>query len=208
MTGDAGAEPVVHFYFDFISPFGYLASLRIDELAARHGYRTQWHSFLTGVTIMKVMGLPPVPKTPLKSAYAQRDARRYCRRHGIELGRAFGQEPANPLPAGRIFHWLRAHRPDTAKPVARNLFHAYWIEDRDIGDLDVALGCAQAGGADIADLRAALDDGSAAALLREATDDAVAKGVFGSPFFRVGDEPFFGVEKMELLEEWLQQGPW
>jgi 2-hydroxychromene-2-carboxylate isomerase len=208
MSAGAAEKPVIHFYFDFISPFGYLASLRIDDLAARNGYATDWHSFLTGVTIMKVMGLPPVPKTPLKSAYAQHDARRYCRRHGIELGRAFGREPSNPLPAGRIYHWLRNHRPDAAKPVARNLFHAYWIEDRDIGDPDVALACAEAGGADMSALIAALADGSAAKLLRDATDDAVAKGVFGSPFFRVGDEPFFGVEKMELMEEWLQQGPW
>ena len=208
MTEGSAGSPVVRFYFDFISPFGYLASLRIDDLAARHGFRTEWHSFLVGITVMKVMGLPPVPKTPMKGAYARRDAERYCRRHGIALGRTFGTEPANPLPAGRIFHWLRRHRPEIARTVAKALFRAYWIEDRDIGDIEVALACASSAGADIDALRAALEDGTAAALLRTATEDAIANGVFGSPFFLVGDEPFFGVEKMELLEDWLESGGW
>ncbi len=58
-------QRIVHFYFDFLSPFGYFGSLRIDGLAAAHGYDVEWHPMLLGVSVMKVMGLPPIAELPL-----------------------------------------------------------------------------------------------------------------------------------------------
>ncbi|MGX1307611.1 2-hydroxychromene-2-carboxylate isomerase [Amorphus suaedae] len=201
------AQPI-EFYFDFISPFGYFASLRIDDLAARHGRTADWSSMLVGVSILKVMGLKPIPQTPLKGEYARRDAERYCRRHGIALGRSLGQPPANPLPAGRTFHWLKTHDPDRAKPIARALLDAYWVKDVDIGALETVLDIASDCGADRALLADAHAGREAADLLRVAVDASLAKGVFGSPFVIVDGEPFFGVEKLELMEEWLATGGW
>lgn len=208
MTPDDAAVPV-EFHFDFISPFGYFASLRIDELAARHGRAADWSSMLVGVSVLKVMGLKPIPQTPLKGDYARRDAERYCRRHGIALGRPLGgKPPANPLPAGRTFHWLKAHQPELAKPAARALLDAYWLEDADIGDPDLVLDIAAGCGADRDALAAGHASGEAADLLKAAVDASLAKGVFGSPFVIVDGEPFFGVEKLELVEEWLATGGW
>lgn len=198
----------LEFHFDFISPFGYFASLRIDELAAAHGYRADWQSMLTGVAILKVMGLKPVPATPLKGDYARREAERYCRRHGIVLGRRFGETPANPLAAGRTFHWLKSHRPDMAHTAAQAIFAAYWREGRDLGDLSLVVDIATDCGADRGALQAAHDSGEASDLLRQAVDRSLEKGVFGSPFFIVDGEPFFGVDKMELMEEWIVAGGW
>ena len=70
-------EPL-EFYFDFISPFGYFASLRIEDIAARHGRTVNWNPMLLGVTVVKVMGLRPVMETPLKSDYLERDVMRYA----------------------------------------------------------------------------------------------------------------------------------
>jgi len=202
------AQPIA-FHFDFISPFGYFASLRIDDLGARYGRDVDWSSMLVGVSVLKVMGLKPIPQTPLKGDYARRDAERYCRRHGISLGRSLGgQPPANPLPAGRTFHWLKAHDPDRAKPVARALLDAYWLRDADIGDLDLVLDLAAGCGADRAALRTGHDSGEAGTLLKAAVDASLAAGVFGSPFVIVDGEPFFGVEKLELVDEWLKTGGW
>ena len=63
----------LEFYFDFLSPFGYLASLRVDELAQAHGYKARWRSMLLGVSVLKVMGMKPLPQTPLKGPYLRRD---------------------------------------------------------------------------------------------------------------------------------------
>lgn len=206
MTG----EPPIEFYFDFISPFGFFASLRIDALAARYGREADWRSMLIGVSILKVMGLKPVTETPLKGAYAKRDAERYCRRHGIVLSPPLGPErtPSSPLAAGRAFHWLKRHRPEAAKPVARAILAAYWQQGVDIGPPETVVRLAAEAGADPAALAEGLASGEAAALLRAAVEESLAAGVFGSPFFIVDGEPFFGVEKMELLEEWLATGGW
>lgn len=202
------AQPPIEFYFDFISPFGFLASLRIDDLAARYGRNTDWTSMLVGVSVLKVMGLKPVPQTPLKGAYSRRDAERYCRRHGIKLGRSLGEAPANPLPPGRSFHWVKVHEPALAKPVAEALLKAYWREGCDIGQIETAIAIARDAGADAHGLRAGHESGEASDLLRKAVAASLAKGVFGSPYVIIDGEPFFGLEKLELVEDWLAAGGW
>lgn len=199
---------MIEFHFDFISPFGFFASLRIDEIGARHGYATDWQSMLVGISVLKVMGLKAIPATPLKGEYARNDAERYCRRHGIELARPFGETPANPLPAGRSFHWARKHAPEQAKALAKAIFAAYWLEGRDIGSLDLVLDLAGHHGIDRSALAEGHASGEASDLLRGAVDRSLEKGVFGSPFFIVEGEPFFGVEKLELMEEWIEAGGW
>lgn len=198
----------VEFYFDFISPFGFLASLRIDELATRHEYSVDWQSMLVGVSVLKVMGLKPIPQTPLKGEYSRLDAERYCRRHGIALARTLGEAPANPLAAGRCFHFLKHNYPGLAEPVARAIFAAYWLEGRDIGEQSLILDIASEHGADRHALALAYQSGEASNLLKTAVDASLEKGVFGSPFFLVNGEPFFGLEKMELMEEWMASGGW
>jgi len=198
----------LEFYFDFISPFGWLASLRVDELAARHGFETRWQSMLLGVSVLKVMGMKPLRQYPLKGDYLKHDFLRYIRRHTIKTARDLDSAPANPLAAGRIFHIVDAYDTALAKTVAHQLLHAYWGEARDIGDADLAIGVASQAGADRNRLKEALASGEGDQLLRSAVDRSIARGVFGSPFFILSDEPFFGLEKMELLEEWLSQAGW
>jgi 2-hydroxychromene-2-carboxylate isomerase len=202
------AHPI-DFYFDFISPFGYFASLRIDALGAAHGRHVSWHSMLLGVSVLKVMGLKPLLEIPLRGDYLKRDAARYMRRHGISIKRAIDSPPSNPLFAGRAFHWLRHNAPDRARNAAAALFAAYWVEDIDLDTPDRV--AAIAGMGSEADRRAVLDGiagPEGAALLRQAVDASLARGVFGSPSFIVDGELFFGVEKLELVAEWLACGGW
>ena len=209
MTAKPQPAPLL-FYFDFISPFGFLASLRIDALAVKYGREADWRSMLTGVSVLKVMGLKPIPETPLKGPYALRDAERYCRGHGIVLSPPLGsgRVQSRPLAAGRAFHWLRRHDPERAKPVAKRLLRAYWQEGVDIGTPETVTAIAASEGVDRAALGAAFDSGEAALLLRAAVDESLEAGVFGSPFFIVDGEPFFGLEKMEFMEDWLEKGGW
>ena len=72
MSIAANSGVPIEFYFDFISPFGYFASLRIDALAGRHGRRVDWYAIRLGVSVVKVMGLKPLLETPLKGAYLVR----------------------------------------------------------------------------------------------------------------------------------------
>ena len=181
----------LEFYFDFISPFGYLASLRVDEMARAHGWETRWRSMLLGVSVLKVMGMKPLPQTPLKGPYLRRDLARYLRRHGLTLGRDLDRPPANPLPAGRAFHALDAQDPVLAKRVAQALLHAYWIEDRNIGQPEVTASIAGSAGADAGRMIDAISGGEGDRRLRVAVDASLSKGVFWFAVFPGGRRALF-----------------
>ncbi|MGE4335860.1 MAG: 2-hydroxychromene-2-carboxylate isomerase [Pigmentiphaga sp.] len=201
------AEPI-HFWFDFISPFGYLASLRIDDLAARHGREALWHPLLLGVTVLQIMGLKPIPDTPLKGDYAVRELLRYQRRHGQVIGRDLFRPPMAPLPPARLMAGLLRLEPAQAKPFARAVLKAYWREGREIRGAEALQSIGKEAGIPAALLARAGDNELARDALRDEMDQAVARGVFGSPFVIVDDEPFFGVDKFELIDEWLARGGW
>lgn len=198
----------IRFWFDFISPYGYLASLRIDELAARHGRTVDWRPLLVGVTVLRTMGLKPLMDTPLKKDYVLREIARYTRRHGVTLRRDVAARPMNPLPSARALAWLRAHAPPHAKPFARAVFHAVWAAGVDVVERDALIDCARRSGTPPALIDAAIEAPDAGALLRAEVQGAIDAGAFGSPFVIVDDEPFFGVDKFELIDEWLARGGW
>ncbi|MBN9527167.1 MAG: 2-hydroxychromene-2-carboxylate isomerase [Alphaproteobacteria bacterium] len=196
------------FYFDFISPFGYLASLAVPDFAARHGAEADWRSMLLGISVLKVQGGRPLLEVPLKGPYIQRDAYRYARRHGIVFGRRIDAPPSRPIAAARAFTWLRERRPALAVPAAQAIFAAYWDRAEDISEPAQVIGILDRADLDTAGLAEAFASGEAADLLKAAIDASIAAGVFGSPFFLVGEEPFFGLEKMPVLGEWLDEGGW
>jgi 2-hydroxychromene-2-carboxylate isomerase len=207
VTADVG-EKCVDFYFDFISPFGFFASLQIDALAARHGYAVRWRSMLIGVSVLKVMGMKPLLETPLKGPYTVRDADRHSRKLGLQLGRKVDDPLVDPRPAGKAFNWMQKHEPLRSKAFAQGVFHAYWMQGKDIAHAQVLSDVLADVCPDRAGDIAAMQGEEAAALLRQSVDASLARGVFGSPFFLVGDEPFFGVEKLGQLDEWLGSGGW
>lgn len=197
----------MQFHFDFISPFGYFASLRIDALAAKYGREVEWRSMLLGVSVLKVMGMKPLMQTPLKGEYLRREFARYVRRHGLAMKRGADDPGMDPRSSGRAFHWTLAHRPELAKPLARAIFHHYWVEGEDLSTPEsvAALGPA---GLDQQRLLEAIRGDESGRLLRAAVEQSMQLGVFGSPTVLVDGELFFGVESFATLEEWLACGGW
>ena len=196
------------FYFDFISPDGYFASLRIDELAARHGRSVDWRPMLLGVAVLKVMGLKPLLDTPLKGDYIRRDVLRHARRHGIRLGRDLNASVGNPLPAARAFYWVRQHHRELAPAMAKALFHAFWAEGRDLSTPEAVGAIALPTGLTAGDVIAGAGSDEAATLLRNAVSASIEAGIFGSPTIVADGEPFWGADRLEDVEEWLATGGW
>jgi 2-hydroxychromene-2-carboxylate isomerase len=196
------------FYFDFISPFGYFASLRIDALARKYGREAHWRSMLVGVTVLKVMGYKPLLETPLKGDYIRREFARYVRRHGLRLKRAADDPMMDPRASGRAFHWTRAHHPELAKPLAQAIFHRYWVEGEDLSTAEAVAGIELPPGLDRAVLIEAIRGEESGKLLRSAVEESMKLGVFGSPTVVVDGELFFGVESFASLEDWLARGGW
>jgi 2-hydroxychromene-2-carboxylate isomerase len=201
------AKPI-QFYFDFISPFGYFASLRIDELARRYGLEVEWQSMLVGVSVLKVMGIPAIVDLPLKGPYIVNDARRYARRHRVAFERPSSCATSRPVEAGRVFAWAREIDPAAAKRLAAEIFGSYFVGCLDIAQDSVLSKCVNDAGLSWRAFEAARAEGTPSALLRRNVDASIRDGVFGSPFFIVDGEPFFGLEKLPVVEEWLGTGGW
>lgn len=194
-------EPL-HLHIDFISPYGYFASLRVEALAARHGRSVAWHPLLLGVTVLKTMGLKPLMDTPLKGDYTARDLQRYAREHGLAMKRQPRDPVMNPLPCARALAWVNRHEPARAAELVHTLYRAYWAEGL---DLSTPAALAPLLGEPIAQAAAS---GEAAELLRAEVEASLAQGVFGSPTLLIDGEPFWGVDKLEQAERWLQRGGW
>lgn len=198
----------IQFYFDFISPFGYFASLRIDELARRHGREAEWTSMLLGVSVLKVMGIPAIASLPLKGPYVINDAKRYARQHQVEFERSGPAPISRPVEAGRAFAWAKEIDQAAAKRLAALIFRSYFVGCLDIAEDRVLRSCVTQAGLSWKAFEAARAEGTPAALLRRNVDCSIQRGVFGSPFFIVDGEPFFGLEKLPVVEEWLSAGGW
>ena len=204
------ARPI-DFYFDFISGYGYFASLRIEQIAARHGRSVNWHSMLLGVSVMKVMGLKPLLETPLKGDYVRTDAARYQRRHGLVLARKVSDPMMDPRPAARAFYWVKRHHPGRQAAFAHGVYDRYWRLGKDLSDpAEIAA---------VADANPALGLAGTALCAGQASDEArndlrtavaasIESGVFGSPFIRVDGEPFWGSDRLDLVDDWLARGGW
>ena len=199
---------VLHFYFDFISPYGYFASLRIEELAARHGREVEWHSMLLGVSVLKVMGLKPLLDTPLKGDYVRRDVRRYIRMHALPIARNVDSPVTDPLPAARAFHWVKQQRPQATAAMAHAIYAAIWAQGRDLSSAAAVAAIELPAGIDPAWLKAGIESDEARTLLRTAVDASLKAGIFGSPTVVVDGEPFWGVDRLSDVDAWLSTGGW
>jgi 2-hydroxychromene-2-carboxylate isomerase len=196
-------EPL-QFHFDFSSPYGYLASERIEALAARHQRAVLWQPMLLGA-VFKITGTQPLTSVPLKGEYTRRDLPRTARHHDI----AFRMPSKFPIPtqsAARLVVWQRGLDATRCAPLVKALYRAYFVDDRDISDPDVAAAVAAESGADRGAARAAIDDPSIKDALKRDVDAAIAAGVFGSPFVIVDGEPFWGLDRFDQIDRWLATG--
>ena len=196
----------IDFYFEFASPYGYLASTQIEDLGARHGRAVAWHPIMLGAAF-KETGARPLTQTPLKGPYLRQDVPRFARLLGVPFKEP-PVMPANSLAASRAFVWLEPDDPGLAKRLAQAIFHAHWGEGRDIGAPEQVAQIAVPLGIERAALLEALADPSIKDLLKQATVSAIGRGVFGSPFIFIDGEPFWGADRLDQVDAWLARGGW
>ena len=198
------ADPI-DFYFDYSSPYGYFAAMKIDDFAARHGRGVNWKPILLGA-VFKVTGAQPLPTLPLKGAYALRDIVRSARFHGVDYRHPTKFPIASQAPA-RAFYWLNDRDPALARKLAQTLYQAYFVEDRDISSPEITAEVAATLGLQRDEVLAALNDTAVKDKLKNEVEAAIKLGVFGSPYVVIDGEPFWGIDRFDQIERWLARGP-
>lgn len=200
------SDTPIEFYFDFNSPYGYIAAHLLDDLAAKHGRTVDWKPILLGA-IFKVTGGKPLPEQPMKGEYHERDFVRSATLHGVEFNFP-SSFPFSPVAASRAVYWAKDQAPQNGRKLGLALYQAALRDDRDISSPEVVASVASEAGLDKEAVLAALQDGEVKARLMREVEEAIGKGVFGSPYVIVDGEPFWGVDRLDQVDRWLATGGW
>jgi 2-hydroxychromene-2-carboxylate isomerase len=191
------------FYFDFSSPYGYLASERVEALAQKHDLDLQWHAIALGF-IFPLTGQQPVVNVPLMRDYFLHDVQRCARDNALAYHHP-DVFPVGTVAACRTFYWLKQHHPALLIPFTHAVYRAYFTQGEPIASADDVASVAVRAGLQPDGLTQASQDPAVKAATKNAIDDAVARGVFGSPYFLIGDEPFWGNDRIEQIDRYLSE---
>ena len=189
----------IEFFFDFGSPTTYLAHTQMPRLAADSGARIHYVPMLLG-GVFKATGNQSPVMVPAKGRWMGGDLKRFARRYGVPF--VFNPHfPINTLTLMRGAVGLQMRQPERFMPYVDTVFHAMWVEPVNLGDPALLAAALQAAGFDAEAFMALVGDAEVKAKLIANTEAAVARGVFGAPTCFVGDEMFFGQDRLDFVRE-------
>jgi len=191
--------PSLEFFFDYVSPFAYLANSQVPALIERTGAQLVYRPMLLG-GVMQASGNSPPFTVPAKGRYVGTDANRWARRYGIPM------EP-NPFFPIKTILPLRAAlvllEEGGFPEYHEGVFRAMWSEAANVGEAEAVTAVLEKAGLDAAHVLARCSEPALKEALKQNTAEAVERGAFGAPTFFVGDEMFFGNDRLDFVEEAL-----
>ena len=190
------------FYFDFGSPASYLAYTQLPALCRDTGAALVWKPMLLG-GVFQATGNHSPATIPAKGAYTFTDFGRFAKRYGVPL-QYNPHFPINTLMLMRGAVGVQLREPARFEPYVAAVFRAIWVDAQNLNDPATVASVLQAAGFDPAALLALTQDAGVKDRLKAATQEAVARGVFGAPTFFVGDQMFWGQDRLDFVKEALQ----
>ena len=190
----------IEFFWDCGSPYTYLASTQIEQLARDNGAELRWRPFLLGGAFQATGNRMPAA-IPAKGKYLFDDVKLWARFYGVPF-RFPQQFPINTLAAQRA--GVAAARMGKGPEFARSVMHAHFGEGRDVSQPDELKACARTAGLDGDALLAQTQEQAVKDELKANTEEAVRRGAFGAPTFFVGEAMFWGNDRLDLMQAWLQ----
>ena len=190
--------PTIDYYVSTISPFAYLAGDRLERIAESHGADIRYKPLDILTLFQRTGGVPPAERHPSRQAYRLQELRRQAAKRGMPINLQPAHFPTNPAPSSYAVITAQKDGAGDLGALVRNLLAACWAEERDIAEDAVIRDCLERAGFD-PDLA---DKGllSGAETYAANLEDAVAAGVFGAPFYVVGEERFWGQDRLEDLD--------
>lgn len=190
------------FHFDFGSPNAYLSHRVIPDIEARTGATFAYVPILLG-GVFKMTGnqspMAAFKDIRNKLSYERREMERFIRRHKLTAFRMNPHFPVNTLLVMRAA--VAAEREGVLKPYAETVFRAMWEDGKKMDDPAIVVSTLKEGGLDAERLIARANDQDVKDKLLADTQASVERGTFGAPTFFVGDEIFFGKDRLRDVEE-------
>jgi 2-hydroxychromene-2-carboxylate isomerase len=187
----------VEFFFDFGSPTSYLAYTQLPKIAAECGATLVWRPMLLG-GVFKATGNASPVTVPAKGRWMFQDISRWAKRYAVPLAMN-PHFPINTLALMRGAVGLQMRRPADFEAYVDAVFRAIWAEPCNMGDAAVMAQTLQRAGFDVDAVLALINDPEVKARLVANTDEAVARGVFGAPTMFVGEQMYFGQDRLEFV---------
>jgi 2-hydroxychromene-2-carboxylate isomerase len=192
----------IDFYFDFPSPYAYLAHTQLPKIAAEHGATISYHPFRI-LELMKIVGNRPTTiECKNKSRYSSADLQRWTHRYRVEFARNPHYRTINFAELGRGA--LVAIEDGRGAAYATAIFSAIWAKQADLSQPSVTTDVLNAAGFDAPRLLERANAEAVVAQLDAETSAAAERGVFGAPTLFVGDEMFFGNDRLDFVVEALR----
>jgi 2-hydroxychromene-2-carboxylate isomerase len=190
------------FYFDVGSPAAYLAWTQMPTLAKATGATVHYKPFLLGGAFQATGNRSPA-EVPAKARWMNTDLERFAKRYGVPF-RHNPFFPVNTLTLMRAALGLQMRQPDRLLPYGDAMYKAMWVDGRNMNEpVEVGRALHEAG-FDPQAVLALSQDPEVKERLKTETRQAVARGVFGAPTFFVGDQMFWGQDRMDFVKEALQ----
>ena len=192
----------VDFYFDFGSPAAYLAYTQLPKLAAETAATVVMKPMLLGGVFQATGNRPPI-SVPLKGSYLFQDMNRYAKRYGVPLNMN-PHFPINTITLMRAASGLQFHNDARFDLYCATIFKAIWVDSKNMNDLAVVGAVLHEAGFDGAAMLALSSLQEVKDLLKNQTQSAVDRGIFGAPTFFVGDEMFWGQDRLDFVRDTLK----
>jgi len=190
----------VEFFYDFGSPTVYLAATQLPAIAAAVGATIDWRPMLLGGVFKSTGNQSPVV-VPAKAAYMNNDLERFAKRYGVP----FSFNPHFPINTLALMRGAAAYQDDVvvSSTYRDAIFRAIWVEARNLNEPDVIGQVLSDAGLDPAELMNRIGQQTVKDQLIANTAEAVNRGVFGAPTFFVGEQMFFGQDRLDFVAEAL-----
>ena len=191
----------VEFFFDLGSPASYLAWTQLPGICARLGATLRYRPMLLG-GVFQATGNASPAAVPAKARHTMIDMQRFARRYGVTMH--FNPHfPINTLTLMRGAIGVQLRQPERFEAYLDAMFRALWQDKRNLGDPAVVATVLQDAGFDPQALLALVGNQEVKDALKAATEEAVRRGVFGAPTCFVGEEMYFGQDRLDFVEEAL-----
>jgi len=190
----------LQFWFEFASPYSYPAAMRIEAIAQVRHVDIEWNAFLLG-PIFKAQGWDDSPFNiyPAKGRYMWRDLERICGALALPFRRS-SRFPRNGALAARIV--TRFNGAAWIPRFVKAVYHANFVDDRDIGDAAVIADCLERIGIESESVISLATNASSKTLFRAQIKRAMEQNIFGAPSFVSNDELFWGNDRLEQAVLW------
>ncbi len=192
---------MVEYYFDFGSPAAYLASTQLQALGADTGASVLWRPMLLGGVFVATGNASPA-SVPAKGKYIFQDFARFARRYGVSLN-TNPFFPINTITLMRIAVGLQMRDDPQFFDYCKTMFRAIWIDARNMNDPGTVAQALRDAGFDASELVALASEPAVKDKLKALTQAAVERGVFGAPTFFVGDQMFWGQDRLDFVRQAL-----